>query len=166
MNPLRARLQAEHPSLSKLLHITIAILLYAHDAALPADSADGLQHSATIFEQFCNESQLYIGVVYDSASVYVDGSRLDIQIYGATIKATACFKYLGIMMDSTGSARAHLKCRLEAFKRSANVLLVGLSRIPSFSHEFAKYLWKALVVPVLLYGVELLTWTEEDVQQA
>ena len=82
---LRRQLEEQHPRLCKLMHITIAVLLYADDAALPADSAEDLIFSTKIFEEFCNDMHLYIatsktfitvfseesdaGVVYDDSSV-------------------------------------------------------------------------------------------------
>jgi hypothetical protein len=60
ISDLRRRLGEGHPRLCKLLHITIAILLYADDAALPADSVDDLLLSMEIFEQFCNDMHLFI----------------------------------------------------------------------------------------------------------
>ena len=38
---------------------TIAILLYADDAAIPADSIEDLKLAARIAEEFFNDSQLY-----------------------------------------------------------------------------------------------------------
>ena len=55
---LHNRLANLHPRLCKLLHITIAILLYADDAALPADSLEDLALSAAIFEQFHSNYQM------------------------------------------------------------------------------------------------------------
>ena len=57
---LRQRLEQQHPRLCQLMHITIAVLLYADDAALPADTAEDLALSASIFEQFCNDMHLYV----------------------------------------------------------------------------------------------------------
>ena len=55
---LRDKLQAAHPRLCKMAHLIIAVLLYADDAALPADTEEDLQLSASIFEDFCNEHEL------------------------------------------------------------------------------------------------------------
>lgn len=52
ISDLRRRHEEMHPNLCKLLHITIAVLLYADDAALPADSLDDLSLSVRIFEDF------------------------------------------------------------------------------------------------------------------
>ena len=50
IDDLRARLEMDHPNLCVLLGLTLAVLLYADDAALPADSATDLQKSLDIFE--------------------------------------------------------------------------------------------------------------------
>ena len=57
---LRARLEGEHPRLCTMLGCIIAVLLYADDAAIPADSVEDLQLAAAIAERFFNDSQLYV----------------------------------------------------------------------------------------------------------
>eukprot|EP00973_Karenia_brevis_P072829 10113985-Karenia_brevis.AAC.1 len=47
-------------------------------------------------------------------------------------------------------------------KRAVNAFYCGLRRIPSYGFAFLLYLWRSLVVPVGLYGAELL---QEDAQQ-
>ena len=84
--------------------IIIAVVLYVDDAALPPDSLEDLQLAVDIFEEFCNDYQLSIavsqtfpmvfhhesdtGVRYEGNSVWVDGSRAIIRVYGQEISAT------------------------------------------------------------------------------
>ena len=105
----------------------MAVLLYADDAALPADSAEDLQPLASPFEDFCDDNRLFIAtsktfvtvfhaasdrhVVYHDGSVSVDNVRVEISIYGEVITAAASFKYSGIVMDSTRSRIAHSASR-------------------------------------------------------
>ena len=175
---LRRRLEQQHPRLCQLMHITVAILLYADDAALPADTAEDLALSARIFEEFCNDMRLYVSVPktfvtvfhdtsddevkYVGNNVLVDGHRVVVKIYGSEINATASFKYLGVVLDASGSPAAHLDARFAAFERAGNGLINGLRRIPAHTHSFVQYLWQALVLPVALYGVELFAWAEKD----
>ena len=120
---LRSRLESAHPRLCRLMGVIVAILLYADDAALPADSAEDLQLLATLFEEFCNEHRLFIatpktfvtvfhsstdhGVTYQDDAVVVDGQRVRIRIYGKEISAAQSFKYLGVVLDSTCNQAAH-----------------------------------------------------------
>ena len=89
MEPLRERLTSEHHRICKLLDVMIAILLYADDVALPADSIEDLIVSARILEEFCNDARLFIsfptassqysttrkitGLSIGDGSVFVDG---------------------------------------------------------------------------------------------
>ena len=45
-----------------MLGVTIALVLYADDAAIPADSAEDLRLAIEIFESFCNNHHLFISV--------------------------------------------------------------------------------------------------------
>eukprot|EP00973_Karenia_brevis_P046718 6482768-Karenia_brevis.AAC.1 len=40
-----------------------------------------------------------------------------------------------------------------------------LSRIPGYSVSFVSFLWSALVLPVLLYGLEIFHITAHDLQE-
>ena len=180
VNDRRAQLEAVHPRLCQLMGITIAILLYADDAALPADTEEDLQIAATIFEEFCNTNRLFIstpktfvtvfhnvsddGVQYSNEDVYVDGRLVRIPVYSQNIAAAREFKYLGVVLDSTCSGAAHFAARSGAVDRSAHLLLSGLSRVPSYPHRMLSYLWSCLVAPVGSYGMELFAHSAGEAQ--
>eukprot|EP00973_Karenia_brevis_P076626 10644363-Karenia_brevis.AAC.1 len=131
-----------HPRLCRMAHVWISLLLYADDAALPADTAQDLQISADIFEAFCNDYRLFIAVpktfltvfhdatdtnvLYTDGKVFVDGQRVDVKIYGQSVTATDNFKYLGISLDEFGSPDGHIRARASAFKRAAGSFFAGL----------------------------------------
>ena len=178
IDTLHERLVEEHPRLCKLFGVIIAVLLYADDAALPADSIEDLALSALILEQFCNDNHLYISVpksyitvfhhaednsvIYDGSAVFVDGQRVQVAIYGQELTAAREFKYLGVILESTGAVKCHLDARCAALGRAIGLLTSGLLRLPGGSHEFALYLWQTLVAPVATYGMELFAWSESD----
>jgi len=178
ISDIRSRLEARHPHLCRLLHIIIPILLYADDAALPADSAADLQLSMQIFEEFCNDHHLYIatnktyitvfhapgdtGVTYCDQKVLVDGAPVQVQVYGEDLQAAQEFKYLGVTLTSGGGASAHVRTRAAAFQRAIAMLLSGLLKLPACSHSFMCFLWQSLVVPVACYGLELFTWSDAE----
>ena len=171
VHDLRDFLESKHPHPCKLMGFLVAIILYADDAAIPADSVEDLQLAAKIFEEFCNSHHLYIatsktfvtvfhnvsdqGVRYDGNAVYVDGSKVALNIYSTTIAAAASFKYLGVTLDHTCSHNAHAGARFASQDRAANLLISGLSRVPGYSHCFMMYLWSSLVAPVVSYGMEV-----------
>ena len=93
--------------------------------------------------------------MYEGTDVFVDGTKVEVHIYGKLIAAASSFKYLGVVLDSTCSQNAHATSRSNGFDRAAHLLIAGLSRIPAFPHTFMLYLWSSLVVPVAGYGMEL-----------
>ena len=50
INDLRQHLETMHPQLCRLMGVIVAVILYADDAALPADSIEDLMLSAAVFE--------------------------------------------------------------------------------------------------------------------
>ena len=179
IDPLRRRLESENPCLCKLFGIALAIVLYADEAARPADDLASLQRSLDILVSYCNEHRLYISVPksfitifhaendpsieYRSGAVFVDGVKQSVYIYGHEISAVRSFKYLGVVIDSSGTAASHLESRLAAFQKAVHSLYAGLHRLPAFSFQFLVYLWQSLVLPVLCYGVEVFSWSEDNV---
>ena len=163
------------------MHLSVAVLLYADDAALPADTFDDLQLSTQILVQFCNDMQLFIStektvlvvfhplddsdVVYEHDCVTVDGTQLALYIYGARIKAVSEFKYLGVTLAANGDLQPHLSSRAAASDRAAGMLLAGIGRIPGYSHSLLTYLWRCLVQPVSLYGLELFDVEQNEIDE-
>jgi len=88
-----------------------------------------------------------------------------IEAYGQRIAAVSQFKYLGITLDECGSVHAHVHVRAESVLRAFGMFFIGLHRIPSYSHAFACYLWQALVVPVVVYGLEVFSWSNGDITE-
>ena len=81
INGLKAALESQHPRLCRMAGIIIALLLYADDAAIPAETPEDLQLAAEILEQFCNDNRLYISVPKSFVTVFHaesdDGVRYD-----------------------------------------------------------------------------------------
>eukprot|EP00973_Karenia_brevis_P012102 1642956-Karenia_brevis.AAC.1 len=46
-----------------------------------------------------------------------------------------------------------------------NMFLCGLQYIPGYSHAFASFLWRTLVLPVGNYGFEVYTWSDDLVHE-
>ena len=40
------------------------------------------------------------------------------------------------------------------------MFLVGIARLPAFSHGFLRYLWQTLVLPVACYGFEVFPFPD------
>jgi hypothetical protein len=172
IEPLRDRLVEQHPRLCKMCDVIIAVLMYADDAALPADSIEDLIPTARILEEFCNENRLFIsvpksfitvfhhatdvGVVYRDGNVFVDG------LWGKVLAAVPEFKYLGVLLNSTATIQSHIAARTSALQHAAGLLSKGLSRTPGGSLEFSRYLWNSLVHPVSSYGMELFVWSDAE----
>ena len=179
IDKLKNRLETKHPRLCTILGVAVALLLYADDAAIPADSLEDLQLAAQILEEYCNDYRLFIsvpktvvtvfhavddtGVRYTSdGRVEVDGVDVEVRIYGQRIKAAPLFKYLGVVLDEFGSHGGHFVARCGAFQRAIGSLKTGLSRIPSYPHSLLIFLWRSLVAPVAVYGCEVYAWAERD----
>ena len=123
-----------------MLGIIIVALLYADDAALPADNPEDLQASAMLFEHFCNAPRLFIslpktfitvfhdvsdeGVQYQDGKVLVDGTEVSIKIYNSSVAAVPVFKYLGVIFNEL----------VRAGRRPFGIQVGGLSTGSAHAH--------------------------------
>ena len=178
---LKTTLEAKHTRLCRMAGFIVALLLYADDAAIPADTPADLQLAAEILEQLCNDHRLFIsvpqsfvtvfhaesdvGVRYDDDDkVWIDGAAVNIKIYGIELKAAREFKYLGVYVNEFGNPRAHFSHRAKAFSRAVGAFWAGTAKIPAVSFDFLNYLWRTLVAPVAAYGADVYAWNEEDAE--
>ena len=175
----KSALEAQHPRLCTMMGITIAMLLYADDAAIPADTAEDLQLPADIFVKYCYDYHLFITVpktfvtvfhvgndenlaYTDDGKVIVDGHSVVVAIYGQQVLATPSSKYLGVHLDEHGSQRSHFSARSQTFCRAIDSFFAGLAKILAYSHSFLLYLWRSLVEPVAVYGCGAFAWSDAD----
>ena len=122
-----------------------------------------ISNSKTFLTVFHHEED--ISVRYSGDKVFVDGHMVDIKVYGRQITASNTFKYLGVVLKSTGSHSAHFADRQGAVSNAAASLQTGLKRMPSYGHAFVEYLWSSLVLPVVLYGFELFVVPQADLSE-
>ena len=87
-----------------------------------------------------------------------------IEFYGIQVRATPVFKYLGVTFNAVGTAADHIKARTHAFKRASIAFFAGLQRLPAYTYDFLTYLWGALVIPVMTYGMDLFTWCPTEIK--
>lgn len=178
---LQDKIERESPNVCVLMGVAIAIILYADDAAIPANSLEDLQNACRVLEAICNEHQLSIataktfltvfhheddrGVVYETGTVTVDRVLAVILIYAEQISAAQCFKYLVVVISSTGTHQEHTANRLTAFRRAIGKFKTSIRCIPDGSFAFVKFVWKMLVFPVPAYGMEVYVWDELDCKE-
>ena len=84
--------------------------------------------------------------------VYIDGIRLE---------HVSEFKYLGCILDKSGTDGAECSRRVASASSAASVIK-SLVNVSDLQLECARVLHETLIVPFLIYGNETMLWKEKE----
>jgi hypothetical protein len=87
-----------------MLHLVVAVLMYADDAALPADCEEDLRLSASIFEDFCNDNRLFIAVPKTYVTIFHNEQDANVKCEDKMFTSTA-----GVCRSTSTDARLRLR---------------------------------------------------------
>ena len=117
----------------------LALLLYADDIVVLANSADGLQRMMKAVERFCKRWRLQVNM----------GKT---KVVGVGVRGE--YKYLGMLVEKGGSSRKNKDKMLRKARRAA--ALAWNMPVRMMSVKGMTSMWNALVRPHLEYGAEVL----------
>ena len=107
VNDIEVFLQNDSNSCLTLDQLSIYLLLFADDAVLFSETADGLQQSLNNLKDYCQKWKLKVNVEKTKVVIFKKGGRInrDEHLYydGEILEIVSCFNYLGIVFSSGGS---------------------------------------------------------------
>ena len=146
---------------SKVLVDFLRDVLFADDCALCTTSQSDMQHAVDLFARACDDFGLTISikkteVMYQPppGEPYVEPH---ITIHGQKLVATAKFPYLGSTMSNTATIDDEINLRVARASASFGRLRDRVWNRRGLSFETKLQVYRAVVLPSLLYGSE--TWT-------
>ena len=80
-----------------------------------------------------------------------------------TVKRTKEYKYLGMILSENGMDKV-----IQEKVMSANQWygrLASVARYRANNYEVLRVLWKAVAVPSMMYGMNVINWNERDMQK-
>jgi len=137
----------------------LLLLLYADDLALMADSADGLRTALLVLESAAVEwgMQLNYGktevVVFGAAAGNADGqAATHITLNGGRVAHVDHFRYLGSIQEDTAQQERDISARINQAGAAFHHLQTRVFADRGVSLSTKMRLYKAIVVPTLIYG--------------
>ncbi|MCO5587893.1 hypothetical protein L7F22_041845 [Adiantum nelumboides] len=158
-----------------ICNAVIMLLLYADDVVLLAHTLEDAQKLMVVLEKFCLHSGLIVNESKTKVMlVKTNHKEKPCIVYNnETLEVVESFKYLGLEVPSNHKWHECAMRRLEVGKRAYYAFenMCNAGNIKCW--VLKKYLFDALVTPVLLYGIEVWggsisksTWKEfENVQK-
>lgn len=147
--------------LPSLAGVPTPALFYADDLALVSLSPAGLQAQLRLLEAYSLRWRLTVNVAKTKAVVFAAPAqqcalpKLRLTYADSPVEVVDSFRYLGLDLYSTRRFAAASETRVAAAKRAALALHHRCSDLPLHDPVIRAHLFDALVVSVLLYGVEL-----------
>ena len=144
----------------------LAILLYADDVVLLSENGEELQEMLNTVSKYGRDFQVKFSVDKSKVMVINGGMEDDGRVWelgGNILKRTKEYVYLGINLSEDGCEKA----KSEKIAK-ANQWLGRLASVAKFranKYTVCRELWKGLAVPSIMYGVNVLTWNDSEVQK-
>lgn len=137
---------------------TVRIYIYADDMVIGTHSRTELQRAIDALKLWAKENKLKINTSKTVQMIFRKGGRIAtddrVTMDGAPLQIVHSFKYLGVTLQTTmKSFKLHTKSRAAA----ATKAIYDIKSLNRLSLQSAVKLFKAKIVPILTYGIEL-TW--------
>ena len=141
-----------------VIYLKIYTLLYADDTIILAESIDDLQSALNTLYDYCTEWDLMVNSNKTKILIFSRGKIKNIPIfkYGdQELDVVFEYNYLGIIFNYNGSF-IKAKERLADQATKALFALIAKSRKLNLPLDIQLHLFDALVMPILLYGSEVI----------
>jgi hypothetical protein len=140
-------------------------LLYADDTALLATSANELQHTLTIFNQYCNKWKLKINITKTKVLIF-NGNTKDykyvFKIGNTILENVKEYKYLGATFTKSNNFK-NTKIRLKQQATKAMYFVLAKAKDHQLSVECKLKMFDSMILPILLYGCEIWGYENNDI---
>ena len=132
-------------------------LLYVDDLVLSGESEKDLRVMVGWFAEVCRRRGLQVNVGKSKVMVLngEEGLEYEVHVDGIRLEHVSEFKYLGCVLDESGTDGAECSRKVVSGRRLANAIR-SLVNARDLQLECARVLHKTLLVPVLMYGSEIV----------
>ena len=146
------------------------ILLYADDVVILSESKDDLQKLLDVVSEFGRDFNVNFSKE-KSQVLIINGGEDDADLtwtlrgstIGITIGTTHEYEYLGMLVDEKGCENT----KQDRISRANQWVgrLSSVARTRANKYEVVRGVWKGMAVPSLMYGLETMRWTKNDLDK-
>ena len=144
----------------------VSVLLYADDVVVMSESAEELQELLDVVHGYGSD----FGVRFSSEKSQVmvvnrgEDERNRTWWLGDTeLRQTEAYKYLGVWMSPSGCERT--KNEKISLVNQWVGRLGSVARMRACKYDVLREVWKSVAVPSVMYGMEVLSWNESEVDK-
>ena len=89
-----------------------------------------------------------------------EGLECEVHVAGICLELVSEFKYLGCVMDESGTDWAECNRKVVSVRRVVGAIR-SLGSVRDLQLECARFLYETFLVPVLMYGIETMIWRKK-----
>ena len=138
--------------------------LFADDMEVIASSAEDMMKAVSTLDEVCLEWGLTIST--SKTKVLVDGSDdIRVVIRGQELECVSNFVYLGSKLSRRNDLGPEIVRRIGLAASSFGLLKKPLWKMPEINLDTKLKIYKAVVLPTLLYGAETWSTKQKDIKK-
>ncbi len=154
----------------------VKCLLYVDDLVLLSPTAEGLQHSLALLEQYCEEWALTVNLDKTRVMVFQkkarsQGSRYQFSYGGEVLEHSTSYSYLGIQISASGGFSLAVKALHEKARREFYAIKSRFGQLKLPIKTWIK-LYHAIIQIIILYGsgiwapvIHLKNWEKTSLEK-
>ena len=146
--------------------ILIQLLMFADDMAIFSTTREGLQQGLDNLKVYCKKWGLTVNILKTKIVIFRKGGKIGVKdkwyYDGDMIEVVSIFKYLGVMLSSSGSFKHCINDLLSSARRALFSLKRYFHRNPETFPHIQLELFTKMVVSILNYGSEVWGLRQAD----
>ena len=144
----------------------LSLLMYADDIIITSESRDELQQMLNVVNEYSVDFCVKFGM--DKSLIMIVNSDEEDRdkmwtLCGNQMKRTDEYKYLGVTLNDKGCEKAKSEKIAKANQWCGR--LASIARYRANKYVVVRELWKGMAVPSIMYGMNVLNWTESELQK-
>ena len=156
------KLQVGHYNLKP---VEISECAFADDLMVSANSEKDLQENINIWENTFSKWNMKMNVEKSKVMhIGKDNKSLNLKINGKNIEQVETFKYLGVLINRTGTDELEIQKRLHSTSKLYFILKNTIIGKKEISHKTKITVYKTIYRPTLMFGSE--SWTLNESQKS
>lgn len=140
---------------SQLGALAIQLLIFADDVVLLAHTPSDLQQHLLALEHFCKQTGMQVNM--KKTKCLAIGSRQELSLFfaGEKVEMVTSYKYLGVEFSQSMSWATCVKHRVANGYKALYSMVQKCKAASLSTWKLKKQLFNSLVMPVILYGVQV-----------
>ena len=154
-----------HIGYRNMAKVNISVCAFADDIVLLGNNKKELEEKLNAWHTVLISNGMRMNLKKTKTMVFTkENIKIDVRVNGESIQQVDEFKYLGVILGSTGSQEADINNRIQGMNKSYFPLSKIFTNKKEIRKETKTKIYQTICRPILIYGSE--TWTLSQSQKS